>query len=92
MPQQGLGYPALPAGHAGEKGTDRLREMADTATDQLKGAGDRAQELAGDVSRQAQDALKRVGPFVEKSLKDHPMTTLAAAAAIGLVLGALWKK
>jgi ElaB/YqjD/DUF883 family membrane-anchored ribosome-binding protein len=99
MTQQGSGYPARPAKDAGEKGTERLRELADTATDQLKGGADRAQELAGDVSRQAreygekaQDAARQVRPFVEKSLKDQPMTTLAAAAAIGFVLGALWKK
>ena len=99
MTQQGSGYPARPATDAGEKGTERLRELADTATDQLKGAADRAQELAGEVSRQAreygekaQDAARQVRPFVEKSLKDQPMTTLAAAAAIGFVLGALWKK
>ena len=99
MTQQGSGYPAQPAGNAGEKGTDRLREMADTATDQLKGAADRAQDLAGDVSQQArvygekaQDAVRQVKPLVEKSLKEQPMMTLAAVAAIGFVLGALWKK
>ncbi|HWE20029.1 MAG TPA: hypothetical protein VG758_23085 [Hyphomicrobiaceae bacterium] len=91
--------PAQPAKHAGEKGSDRLREMADTATDERKGLADRAQELAGDVSQQAreygeraQDAARQVKPFVEKSLKEQPMMTLAAAAAIGFVLGALWKK
>jgi ElaB/YqjD/DUF883 family membrane-anchored ribosome-binding protein len=99
MTQQGSGYPAPPARHAGEKDADRLREMADTATDQLKGVADRAQELAGDVSHQArvygekaQDAVRQVKPFVEKSLKEQPMMTLAAVAAIGFVLGALWKK
>jgi ElaB/YqjD/DUF883 family membrane-anchored ribosome-binding protein len=99
MSQQGSGYPAQPPKHAGEKGAERLREMADTATEQLKGVADRAQEVAGDVSQQArvygkkaQDAAKQVRPFVEKSLKEQPMTTLAAAAAIGFVLGALWKK
>jgi ElaB/YqjD/DUF883 family membrane-anchored ribosome-binding protein len=99
MSQQGSGYPTQPPKHAGETGTERLRELADTATDQLKGAADRAQDLAGDVSRQAreygekaQDAARQVKPFVEKSLKEQPMTTLAAAAAIGFVLGALWKK
>jgi ElaB/YqjD/DUF883 family membrane-anchored ribosome-binding protein len=99
MSQQGRGYPAQPPKHAGEKATERLTELADTATDQLKGVADRAQDLAGDVSRQAreygekaQDAARQVRPFVEKSLKDQPMTTLAAAAAIGFVLGALWKK
>jgi ElaB/YqjD/DUF883 family membrane-anchored ribosome-binding protein len=99
MSQQGPGYPAQHPKQPGENGTDRLREVADTATDQLKGVADRAQELAGDVSRQAreygekaQDAARQVRPFVEKSLKEQPMTTLAAAAAIGFVLGALWKK
>ena len=99
MSQQGSGYTAQPPKNAGEKGTERLREVADTATDQLKGAADRAQELAGDVSRhareygeKAQDAARQVRPLVEKSLKDQPMATLAAAAAIGFVLGALWKK
>jgi ElaB/YqjD/DUF883 family membrane-anchored ribosome-binding protein len=78
---------------------ERLQEMADTATERIKGVADQAQELAGDVSRQAreygekaQDAARQVKPFVEKSLKEQPMTTLAAAAAIGFVLGALWKK
>jgi ElaB/YqjD/DUF883 family membrane-anchored ribosome-binding protein len=99
MSQQGSGYPGQPPKHAGERGTERLRDLADTATDQLKGAADRAQELAGDVSRQAreygekaQDAARQVRPFVEKSLREQPMTTLAAAAAIGFVLGALWKR
>jgi hypothetical protein len=59
MTQQGSGYPAQPPKHAGEKGADRLREMAETATDQLKGAADRVQQLAGDVSRQAREYVKR---------------------------------
>src|SRR5688572_605829 len=99
MTQQGSGYPAQPPKHVGEKGAERLREMADTATDQLKGAADRAQEVAGDGSQQAredgekaQDAVRQVHTFVEKSLKEQPMTTLAAVAVIGFVLGALWKK
>jgi ElaB/YqjD/DUF883 family membrane-anchored ribosome-binding protein len=98
MTQQGSSHPAQPVTNAGEK-ADRLREIADSATDQLKGVGDRAQELAGDVSQQArvygekaQDAVRQVKPFVEKSLKEQPMMTLAAVAVIGFVLGALWKK
>jgi ElaB/YqjD/DUF883 family membrane-anchored ribosome-binding protein len=97
MTHQGSGY-RTPAANGGEA-TDRLRETADAATDQLKGVADRAQELASDVSRQASeygekalDAARQFKPFVEKSLKEQPMTTLAAAAVIGLVLGALWKK
>ena len=40
----------------------------------------------------AQQAAQEFKPFVEKSIKEQPMSTLAAAAAIGFVLGAIWKK
>ena len=76
-----------------------MRDMADTATDRLRDAGASAQEMADKVAAQAleygekaQDAAKQFKPFVEKSLKEQPITTLAAAAVIGFVLGALWKK
>ena len=41
---------------------------------------------------QAQAAAKNFKPFVEKSMKEQPMATLAVAALIGAALGALWKK
>jgi ElaB/YqjD/DUF883 family membrane-anchored ribosome-binding protein len=78
---------------------DRLREMADNATEQFKDATERAQEIAGQVSEQArqygeraQAAAREFRPFVEKSAKEQPLVTLACAAVIGFVLGALWKK
>lgn len=103
MAQQSANYPLdysngpQPTPHVTPK--DRLHEMADSATDQLKSVADSAQEIAGkaaeqarEYGEQAQQAVKDFKPFVEKSLKDQPMTTLAAAAAIGFALGALWKK
>jgi ElaB/YqjD/DUF883 family membrane-anchored ribosome-binding protein len=73
--------------------------MVDKASNTLKGAADSAQELAGKVTEQAreygnkaQQAVKEFKPFVEKSVKDQPMETLAIAAVIGFVLGALWKR
>ena len=78
---------------------DRLRDMAGTATDKLKEAGENAQAMTGKVTEQAREygekaqaAAKEVKPFVEKSLKEQPMATLAGVAGIGFVLGALWKK
>ena len=78
---------------------DRLRDMADTTTDRLKDAGDRAQEMASDAAEharrygeKAQDAAQQFRPFAARSLKEQPMTTLAGAAVIGFLLGALWKK
>jgi ElaB/YqjD/DUF883 family membrane-anchored ribosome-binding protein len=65
----------------------------------VQNAADAAAELAGKVveqtreyTEQAQEAVKNFKPFVEKSMKEQPMATLAVAAAVGLVLGALWKR
>jgi ElaB/YqjD/DUF883 family membrane-anchored ribosome-binding protein len=78
---------------------DRLGEIADTATDKMKDAAESAQDMAGKVAdqarvygEQAQDAAKQIKPFVEKSLGEQPMATLAGVAVLGFVLGALWKK
>lgn len=75
----------------------------DSLTDRLHDAttetADKAQQLAADVTEQAryygekaQDVAQQVKPFVERSLREQPMTTLAGAAVIGFLLGALWKK
>ena len=78
---------------------NRVQETADRAADRLKDVGEQAQDIAGRVSEQAREYAKKAGdaarqfkPFVEKSLKEQPMTTLAGAAVIGFILGALWKK
>ena len=47
------------------------------------------------VASQAREVSEFTGTFkdaIDKSLKDQPMTTLAMAAGLGLVLGALWKR
>ena len=47
---------------------------------------------AQEYGEKAQEAVRNFKPFVEKSMKQQPMSTLATAAVIGFVLGALWKK
>ena len=84
----------------GESRTFFCRRGAHDATsDRLKDASDRVRDIASGVTEQArqygekaQDAARQFKPFVERSLKDQPMATLAGAAVIGFVLGALWKK
>jgi ElaB/YqjD/DUF883 family membrane-anchored ribosome-binding protein len=95
MTQQ-RGYPSS---HGSESMQDRLRDMSDKATDQFKDTADRAQEMAGKVAdqarqygEQAQDAARQFKPYVEQSLKERPMQTLAIASVVGFVLGALWKR
>ena len=49
-------------------------------------------EQARELGVKAQDTLLNAKPYLEKSIKEQPMTTLAAMAAVGFLLGALWKK
>ena len=68
-------------------------------TDGVKEATGGLQERAGQVAEQAlhyaeaaQDAIKQFKPFMQKSLKEQPMATLASFVLVGFVLGAMWKK
>ena len=47
---------------------------------------------AKEYGAQAQHAVQNFKPFLQKSAKEQPITTLAALAAVGFILGALWKK
>ena len=58
----------------------QVEDFAGKTMDQGREAGDRIQEVAGNVKG-----------AVDKSIKDQPMATLAAVAVVGFVLGALWK-
>jgi ElaB/YqjD/DUF883 family membrane-anchored ribosome-binding protein len=72
--------------HSG-KTTDQINKIADqaeglarTMSQQVHVASDRAEEVIGNVKG-----------AVDKSLKNQPVRTLALAAVVGFVLGALWK-
>ena len=93
MTQQRADYP-LDYSKEGDKG-----RRHETGTEQVKDAAAQAQEVAGKVADQAreygekaQDAVRNFKPYVEKSMKERPMETLAVASVIGFVRGALWKK
>jgi ElaB/YqjD/DUF883 family membrane-anchored ribosome-binding protein len=97
MTQQKSGYPYGQS--STETAKERLRDMADITGEKLKDAAAGAQDMAEKVADrareygdQAQEAVKQARPYVEKSLKEQPMATLAGAAVLGFVLGALWKK
>lgn len=73
--------------------------LADAAADKLKDVTDRAQEVAGEVAEQAQvygeraqELMGQVKRYIERTVKEQPLATLAVAAVLGAVLGALWKK
>jgi ElaB/YqjD/DUF883 family membrane-anchored ribosome-binding protein len=81
-----------------EKATDQFEKMADKASDQFSKVADQVEGMAtrvSDSSREAGERMQEVAGnikgAVDKSVKEQPMATLAMAAAIGFVLGALWK-
>jgi ElaB/YqjD/DUF883 family membrane-anchored ribosome-binding protein len=80
------------------RASDQISDLTDKATDQFGKAADRAQEMASRAAEQGREAGERVqevaGNFkgaLDKSVTNQPMATLAMAAAVGFVLGALWK-
>lgn len=99
MTQQRTDYPLDYSKSAAQRTLDGSRTTAEAAAEQFDDVAKRAQDIAGQVADQARDygekaqaAVKEFKPFVEKSMREQPMTTLAGAAAIGFVLGALWKR
>ena len=99
MTHQRADYP-LDYSATGTKTTgDRVQNAADAVAVKAADVAADAQELAGKVvgqarayTEQAQQAAKNFKPFVEKSMKEQPMATLAVAAAHRSRAGALWKK
>jgi ElaB/YqjD/DUF883 family membrane-anchored ribosome-binding protein len=96
--QQRSDYP-LDYSKAPRSSTDHPRERAADAGQRVNGMAGDAQEWTGRAAEQvrqfgekAQDAAQKFKPFVEKSMKEQPLATLAVASVIGFVLGALWKK
>jgi ElaB/YqjD/DUF883 family membrane-anchored ribosome-binding protein len=78
--------------------TDQISDLKERATDQFSKAADKAEDMVNRVAVQGRQAGERMqevaGNFkgaLDTSLRDQPMATLAAAAIVGFVLGAIWK-
>ena len=52
---------------------------------------DAASEVAGDAKQQVEEIAGNVKGAINRSVKEQPLTTLLVAAAVGFVIGALWK-
>jgi ElaB/YqjD/DUF883 family membrane-anchored ribosome-binding protein len=76
----------------------RSDDLIEKGADQFKRVADRVEGLATGAAGQMREVSDRTGKVagnfkgaLDKSAKDQPMATLAMAAAVGFVLGALWK-
>ncbi len=69
-------------------------ELADKAANLAERTGEQIERFA-EQGRQATEQIQVVAEnfktAVDKSVKDQPLTTLAIAAGVGFVIGALWK-
>ena len=89
---------AKPAHDLKDKATEQLGLMADAAADKLQDVAGQAEQFAGrvveqgrEVGGQVQAVAGNLKDAVDKSVRDQPMATIVIAAALGFVLGALWK-
>lgn len=77
---------------------DKASTLASKAGQKLDEAIGSAESAATAVAHQGREASERVGEVagnfksaLDRSVKDQPIATLAVAAALGFVIGAIWK-
>jgi ElaB/YqjD/DUF883 family membrane-anchored ribosome-binding protein len=68
-----------------------VEDLKGNAKQTLDEAGERVREATGDARQQVQEVAGNVRSALDKSAKEQPITTLLMAAAVGFVVGALWK-
>ena len=66
---------------------DQLDKVADQVEGAVKSIAERGREVGGEV----QAVAGNLKSAVDTSVKEQPMATLAVAAVLGFVMGALWK-
>jgi ElaB/YqjD/DUF883 family membrane-anchored ribosome-binding protein len=77
---------------------DQISDIKERADEQFGRAGERAGDITYKIAGRGREAGQRMQEVatnfkdaLDKSVGDQPMATIAAAAMIGFVLGALWK-
>jgi ElaB/YqjD/DUF883 family membrane-anchored ribosome-binding protein len=95
---QSTGYSGSSTQDIKDKATSQFEKLAEKATDNFKTMADQAEGVANRMAEQGREVGERMQEVagnlkgaVDRSVKDQPMATLAMAAVVGFVLGALWK-
>ena len=101
MPNESV-YPIDYATHQVNRSSvasSKVSDAADVVKDAATDAADAGRVLAGQLAAQTaeyagklEEFAKSLPPALAKSLKDQPLTTLAAASLVGFLLGAVLKK
>jgi ElaB/YqjD/DUF883 family membrane-anchored ribosome-binding protein len=72
-------------------GQNTVEDLKTKAKQTFDDASDRVKDAAGDARQQVEQVAGNVKGAIDKSVKDQPITTLLMAAALGFVIGAIWK-
>lgn len=70
---------------------DKAHEQVDKAASQVESAAETLTRRGREISDDVQSVTGNITGAIDKSLKEQPYTTLAMAAAMAFVLGAIWK-
>jgi len=70
---------------------DQAAEQVGRVADSIEGAATRVREQGREASHQVREVASNFQGALERSIEKQPMATLAVAAAVGFVLGAIWK-
>lgn len=79
------------ARNAADDLADKAVNVAGKASDQIERTVQQVAEQGRQATEQIEAVAQNFKTAVDKSVKDQPLTTLAVVAAVGFVVGALWK-
>ncbi len=68
-----------------------VKDATSFAKQNIDSAANDLQSVANTATKQVSAVTGNMQKAVDKSLSDQPYTSLAMAAAIGFVIGAIWK-
>jgi ElaB/YqjD/DUF883 family membrane-anchored ribosome-binding protein len=74
-----------------DESKDKATEQFSRVADQTEGVATRLAEQGREADERMQQVSGNMKRALDTSLQDQPMATLAMAAVVGFVIGAIWK-
>lgn len=72
--------------------TDDLREMGETVRDAAQDTLEQAVEKAAKCCEQGRETIHGVACACEQFIRERPLRSVLMAAAIGCLIGCIWKR
>ncbi len=88
---QTTGSPYRQASEVADDLTAKASEQMERARAGMEGMSEQVSHKSREAADNAQAVLGNFRGAVEKSTRDHPMTTVVMAVAMGFLVGTLWR-